>query len=227
MPGWMRYTRTANQFGGTGRGNNVGNPSSLSPTSAHGAVVVAVGGVGAPCDYKLGDQCIGAFNYVDVAPLAAPGGAFGVVVTTSGAAPVPGVFLVEATAGGFVASVGPWLGTLGVMSGAALPGFTNRPTSYGGPFTTGKIEVRATQTGDGGSEMFTLTGSDSRVNGLGNISLVSGGVSDRTVSKPNANRGWANFTVTSAVPEPAAVAATASMLIVLAGCHRFVRRRAR
>ena len=47
----------------------------------------------------------------------------------------------------------------------------------------------------GPDEIFTFTGSDNRVNGVGTISLVAGGVSDRGVSGPNGNRGWLNLTV--------------------------------
>jgi hypothetical protein len=47
----------------------------------------------------------------------------------------------------------------------------------------------------GPPEIFVLSGMDSRVSGVGAISLVSGSVSARALSGPNANRSWANYVV--------------------------------
>jgi hypothetical protein len=83
------------------------------------------------------------------------------------------------------------------------------------------MTMTATATAFGGSEMFTRTGSDNRVSGIGNISLVAGAVSARTTSGPNANRGWMTLTV----PEPAAMLSAAGALLALVACHRLARRR--
>jgi hypothetical protein len=73
-----------------------------------------------------------------------------------------------------------------------LPGNTVR--SYGGPWTTGKVTVRAPAAG-GGASVFYLQGSDNRVDGVGSISLVAGGVSHRSLAGDDANRSWASFVV--------------------------------
>ncbi len=71
-------------------------------------------------------------------------------------------------------------------------------------------------------EVFFLTGSDNRVDGIGNISLVAGGVSERTLTGPTANRGWLNFRV---VPEPTRMLMLAAGLALLALLNRAHRRR--
>ena len=78
--------------------------------------------------------------------------------------------------------------------------------------------------------LFTLTGSDNRnvATGQGSVSLVSGSVSDRALSAPNANRGWLNmsikppFGVVPAMTTPGLAAAIG--LLALAGAY-FVRKR--
>lgn len=78
---------------------------------------------------------------------------------------------------------------------ATLP--TNDATSQGGPFTTGQVII-ANGAAGGAAETFTLEGRDDRtVGGAGTIQLVSGAVSDRTTSGPNANRAWVRLTLTS------------------------------
>jgi hypothetical protein len=53
----------------------------------------------------------------------------------------------------------------------------------------------------GAPEIFTITGKDSRTaGGAGTIQLVSGALSQRTSSGPNANRGWVRL-VLAAAPE--------------------------
>jgi len=68
-------------------------------------------------------------------------------------------------------------------------GFTNMASSVGYPWTTGKIQMSAMALG--APEIFTITGKDSRTaGGVGTIQLVSGALSQRTRTGPNANRGW-------------------------------------
>ncbi len=69
-------------------------------------------------------------------------------------------------------------------------GFTNMATSFGYPFTVGRITISAPFAA-GAPEIFTITGMDSRTTmGAGTIQLVAGALSQRTRSGPNANRGW-------------------------------------
>jgi hypothetical protein len=107
-------------------------------------------------------------------------------------APSPGVFF---------ANVGP-AGTVLTLLTPLAPGLTNAGTSWGGPWTTGMLTASAPTAGPPGK--FTLTGSDMRTvgstgpsneGGAGSLSLVAGGFSQRTISGPNANRGWLNFTI--------------------------------
>src|SRR5262249_53529042 len=108
------------------------------------------------------------------------------------------------------------------MVPTARTGFTNMATSTGYPWTTGKITVSA-MLATGLPERFVLSGMDGRVNGVGAISLVSGTLSRRTLSGPNANRAWLVLNV----PEPSAVVASVAGLAMLALCHGLARRRAR
>ena len=94
--------------------------------------------------------------------------------------------------------------------------------SKGYPWTTGLIIVSAPMA-MGGAEIFFLSGTDMRVAGVGNVSLVSGSLSDRFLSGANANRGWVSLTL----PEPSAALGAAGAFAMLALCHGLVRRRAR
>ena len=88
----------------------------------------------------------------------------------------------------------------GLPSGSfvvAAPFPSNMVTgSKGFPWTTGFITV--SQPGALPVEVFYMSGTDARVNGVGNLSLVSGALSVRQLSGPNANRGWLslNFAAT-------------------------------
>ena len=82
------------------------------------------------------------------------------------------------------------------------------------------------------NEVFVLSGSDGRTaGGAGSISLVSGAFSARSLSGPNANRGWLNFQLTlpSAVPAMTGRGmAGAAGLLALAGAfavRRWMSRR--
>ena len=89
------------------------------------------------------------------------------------------------------------LGTISIAAlaaSAAIP--TNMATSQPGPWTTGKIII-SNPAAAGAGEKFTLSGKDSRtVHGAGTIQMVSGAVSQRTASGPNANRGWIQLELT-------------------------------
>ena len=96
--------------------------------------------------------------------------------------------------------------------------FTNMATAAGFPWTTGMItlsQLNAPVT----PEVFTITGMDHRVNGLGTISLVSGALSNRALTGASANRGWMRI----AMPEPSQGLGACAALAALALCHRLAR----
>lgn len=175
----LRYQATSNQFGGTSRAIVGGNAS----------VVIRAGATKAPCKAtQVGGpdlSCFGAFSIVTPNPTGVGGGAFGVVAVEI-PLPSPGnVHPVGVNASGVVT-------TVGVTALGTFP--KNNVSSYGAPWTTGKVTVRAPLAA-GAPEVFYLSGSDNRVNGIGSISLVAGGLSKRSLSGDNANRGWLNYTV--------------------------------
>ena len=97
------------------------------------------------------------------------------------------------------AKLGPAGTVLAVTSPGLGAGIGNPATSFGGPWTTGMLTVN--QTGAVGTpQVFILTGSDNRVNGIGTISLVAGGLSDRALTGRTANRGWLNLTIGGDTP---------------------------
>ena len=82
----------------------------------------------------------------------------------------------------------------------AIP--TNTANSQGGQWTTGQVII-SNPAALGGKEKFTLSGKDSRTaNGGGTIQMVSGSVSNRTTSGPNANRGWVRLVLSSPATVP-------------------------
>jgi hypothetical protein len=120
------------------------------------------------------------------------------------------------------------VGTMGTITNSlavTAPVPSNMVTnSKGFAWTTGFLTL--SQPGAGPPEVFYLSGTDMRVGGVGNVSLVSGALSNRQLSGPNANRGWLSLDLVAA-PEPAATAGLAGALGALALCHTAVRRRAR
>jgi len=148
------------------------------------------------------------------APVASPAVTtmFGPVTAARG-----GVRLINQTA---CCSVGP-AGT--IASSISLPATfpSNKVTaSKGFPWTTGNITI--SQPGaTPAPEVFFASGTDMRVAGVGNVSLVSGALSLRNLSGPNGNRGWVSMTL----PEPTAALGAAGALGLLGVCHTLVRRR--
>jgi hypothetical protein len=203
--GRLTYTKTTNQFGGAG-----------TSTSIVGTADIALrGGTSAPpCTITVGGSggCIVVFALATPANTQVGGGPFGTVATTGGMTPAMGRYHATVQADGAVVAIGNLV--------ASMPaGAPNPATSYGAPITTGMITVTASALGS--NETFTETGSDGRVSGVGTLSLVNAGVSQRALTGPNSNRGWVNYTI----PEPTTVAGAAAALAVLFGCHSLVRRR--
>ena len=190
IAGFLKYTKTTNQFGGAIRGNAGG--------TADVGLKLAVPSPPLPCDHAQpagagGSPCRVVFALASPRPVGRIGGPFLTAgATTPGAGPPGpgGVRNAKIAANGEILSVtSPGLG-----AGAANPA-----TNFGGPYTTGMVTVNQSAA-LGTPEVFVLTGSDNRVNGVGTISLVAGGLSDRALSGPNANRAWLNFTVGGDTP---------------------------
>lgn len=206
IPGSLRYVATGNQFGGVGQ-------SRIAGTAKVWAVAVSP----PPCN--PGATCIAAKIVAQPAPLAAAGGPFGFTNVTTPVNQVPGVYVVGANTAGSI-----FFRTPTPNNG---PGPTNAANSAGGPWTTGMLTV-SQPSALGASEIFTLTGSDGRVNGVGNISLVSGAVSTRTLSGPNANRAWLNLTITDPGNNPVPTASSwglAALMVLIAGSTIWMTRR--
>lgn len=182
IKGSLRYVGTLNQFGGPAQ----------ATTGGAANVALKGGPAGAPCAGP--PACIVAMALATPANEAAPGQPFGFFNQTAGAAPPSGVFFATITGSGSITGVGALLTTGGTPMNP-LPGVANPATSYGGPWTTGRVTI--TQSAAVPSETFIISGGDARAAGLGtgSISLVAGAVSARTLSGPNANRGWLNLTI--------------------------------
>ncbi len=176
VKGIMIYTATGAQFGGAMTGRVFG-----------GADVAIVGGAAAPCAGCLVLMALASPNSTGTG---GAGNAFNGMGTSPGLAPSPGRLTATVTALGLV--------TAATTTPGNLAGVPNAATTFGGPWTTGMITVTA-PLALGAPEVFTLTGSDARVSGVGSISLVSGGLSNRQVSGPNANRGWLNLSMGNAL----------------------------
>jgi hypothetical protein len=117
------------------------------------------------------------------------------------------------------ASFGPF-GTVLASTPCPCPPITTRLTaSKGFPWTTGTLTILVPSAQP--PETLVLWGSDMRVAGVGNISLVSGGVTLRALSSFSATRGWLSLTL----PEPDAALGAACALAVLAVCYGSFGRR--
>lgn len=206
--GLLKYTKTTNQFGGAGVGGGPGKAIIAGKANVAFAAAFSPG-----CPGLAG--CLAAFNNAyGVAP-GAIGNTWGVVGVSTPVPVIPGVFPVNVTAMGAVTKVYTAYG--------AGTGPTNAATSFAGPWTTGMLTASVTNA-KGLPEVFVRTGSDMRdASGVGGITLISSSVSDRTISGPNANRGWMRLYV----PEPSAALGAAGALLALVTCHGLVRRRSR
>ncbi len=192
VKGIMVYTKTSNQFGGPIRSRYNGVAS-----------VALVSATGAPCA-----GCVALMAGLSPLPTApgGPGGPFGPAFNSTGGAPSPGRLTVTVTANGLI--------TNAMVTPSGLPGIPNPGTTFRAPWTTGMLSI-SQPSALGGAQVFTLTGSDARVSGVGSISLVAGGLGNRTITGPFGARGWMNLTIGS--PLGALPSMTAPGLAALTG----------
>lgn len=213
----VRYSGSAAQFGGPSRTKVV--PATVVQVWAHSSTIVAPckhpafgGSTAVPNDSGCVAIMLEAFPMtlgVAGAPIAAPP-----ETTPGGKVMTKGIRVVSVpTSMGLIA--------MSAVAGKTAP-ISNMATTEGFPFTTGMLTI-SQPAAKGSPEVFTLTGMDSRVGGVGTISLVAGALSDRIATGPNANRSWARYTL----PEPGAVLGAAAALAMLGVCHGLVRRRSR
>jgi hypothetical protein len=204
------YEKTAAQFGGPLQ-------TRIAPASPNR--VFAHNGVKLPCKHPffLGADASCQALVFDEAPgtLAAIGAKVGFTLMTPG--------LLAMSPARVFASIPNTTGRIAKSASAAKSGsLTNMLTSAGFPWTTGRLIVDE-RSALGDFETFTITGMDSRMNGVGTISLVSGALTKRPFSGPNGNRGWLRLTV----PEPGAAIGALAALATLTACHFATRRRTR
>jgi hypothetical protein len=205
----IKYQKTSNKFGGVLQ-SNVGGTVQLWLNAGFA-------GTALPCDgVPPGTMtpaptptCRGALSAIVPAPTGVVGGAWGNAYS-NGAVAAPPIYNVKVSVGGVVTSTGTFLGNLPAG---------NNVKSFGAPFTTGIVKVSAPLAkgpgpGTPSPEVFTISGSDNRVNGIGTISLVAGGVSNRLLSGDNANRNWLNYNVGATLAVPA-VSNTGLVVLVL------------
>jgi hypothetical protein len=149
--------------------------------------------------------------------MSTPGGTPNAVVPTVnglGIGPVPGVGI-----GAFNSNGTPLFFTL--TPAGTMDGFTNMATTFGYPWTTGMLTISAPFAA-GLPEVFQITGMDNRTaGGAGTIQLVAGGLSQRILSGPNANRGWVRLVLApvAATPSisPVGLAAAAGLILLAVG----------
>ena len=213
----VRYSGSVAQFGGPSRTKIV--PATVIQVWAHAEAITA------PCKHPLFGGSTANANDT---------GCIAVMVEahpmTLGVAGAPIAAPAETTPGGVVMTKGVRVvsvpTSMGLVGMSAVAGMTapisNMATTEGFPFTTGMITI-SQPAAKGSPEVFKLTGMDGRVAGIGTISLVTGGLSNRVATGPNANRSWARYTL----PEPGAVLGAAAALAMLGVCHGLVRRRSR
>lgn len=193
--GRLRYTKTANQFGGPAQ------------PFLGGTANVAFAGAAAPC---AGAGCLFGIARNDPPGTLAIGGPFGFSAMDPGAPNAPGYFTGTVSLGGLVANPVP--------TGMLNPFPASPFSSFGGPWTTGMLTISVTMPM---VSVFVITGSDARSpSGAGNLSLVAGSLSRRTMTLGSrAGVAWLNL----AVPEPDAIVGFVAALTVLAACHALVR----
>jgi hypothetical protein len=232
--GLARYVATKNQFGGPGTGKttgmNAGPACTAGGCSVNGPRVV--GTANATVYHNVNGLTGGKLPCTGTAlcqmavsvPVPITNGVFG---ATLGKQVVnPQGLTLSAIRTGTIGANGTILGIGAVVpsGGPFLNGAWPQQgvTSVGLPATTGMLTISVTGQAGPVPEIFKRSGYDGRnAAGSGLLSLVGGALSNRTFSGPNANRTW----ITYWLPEPGALVAGTSALMMLGGCHWLVRRR--
>jgi len=212
----IRYSNVlAQKFGGPARiAINPGPPAGYMPAVAVTIFGIAVPGPGnPPCTHTAlvppfpgpgNPACVAGLAQALPTGFAAPGWVVNNFVATPGGTPA------AVAAGGPIPGVGIGkFGANGTISfftftpAGTMAGFTNMAGSFGYPWTTGMLTISAPLAA-GAPEIFTITGMDNRTaGGAGTIQLVSGSLSQRTLSGPNADRGWLRLDLVPFVATPA------------------------
>jgi len=228
--GIIIYSGGSKSFGGAGQfrftpGPNrgiIGGGSVAVPNNTTGAQNVAsvwINAFGALPASAMTLALVGAGAPAGVAQVGAPiNTAFPGTTTMFGPITTAGFRAVNLTFQNPVGPNGTVTSSLAVGGAGLSNGVTN---SKGFPWTTGFITI--SQPVAVPPEVFFLSGTDTRLAGQGNLSMVSGALSLRALSGPNANRGWVQMQL--AVPEPSALFALSGALLMLGACHTVVRRR--
>jgi len=185
IPGLLRYTSTASQFGGAARAA-VGGAADIALRVASPP----------PCAYAAGANPACQAIFALATPPANPawGAPFGALATTPRPGPSPGRYFVTVTPLGLIT---------GITSTGIGPGLAFPATSYGAPWTTGRVTISVTAAVP--PQTFVFSGFDARSGsqGIGSLSLVSGGVTLSALGGAGGQRGWLNLfvgPVTSTVP---------------------------
>jgi hypothetical protein len=217
LNGLVRYTATRNQFGGAVRMRKTG-------TSVIFINVAQLSTGALPCTIGTNSLCIlGPLSNPSLVTESAVGNAFGPRVSHPAFTAVTFVFEASIGENGTIHSIGAPV-TDGM--GNVLPHTGSAHTSWGVPGTTGRLTISVTQNREAPTDLetFTRTGGDHRTaGGEGIVVLVSGALSSRSISGPDAVRGWMTFDV----PELGAGLSAAVALAALAGCQHWNRRRRR
>jgi hypothetical protein len=213
----IKNTGVASPFGGAAPGNItpvVG--AGLKPSQAvtvYGIAKIPTGNP--PCTHPFfagGANAACAFYILGAAPAAtgAIGAVAGATVTTTGPA------IVGKNAGPMKAGAvpkGTVISAAALATNTAVP--TNMATSTGFFWTTGMVAVRAPGAA-GTPEHFFLSGADNRTaGGAGTVSMVSGSLSLRLASGPNANRGWVRLVLSDPDKVPSISDAGLAVLTVM------------
>jgi hypothetical protein len=237
--GIARYQKTKNQFGGPARGRTTGannGPACTAlacnaggarvPGTANATVyqnVAGLTGMQLPCDPAVAAPGVCQVAISVPVPITDGvfGGPFGAVVSNPLQIQLSAVRTANIGGNGTILSIGALVPAGGPFFNGAWP--RQGVTSFGLPGTTGMLTISVSAPfGGGAPERFIRTGFDGRdASGNGIVNIVGGALSNRSFSGPNANRTWATYYL----PEPGALVAGASALMMLGGCHLLVRRR--
>jgi hypothetical protein len=227
--GLVRYLATKNQFGGSVQTRVAGTVQIFFNEGG-----LALGDL--PCVWgatldtavspKVNPDCVVGLATKEIANTAVPV-RFGAKRSSPAQSNPTGVFTAHIGANGTILGykTGP-LQTITTGGTAMLPKAVagQATTSWGLPFTTGRMTISVTQNAGAPTqqEIFSRTGGDQRTaGGQGIVVMVAGAVSARSISGPNGDRRW----LTLNVPEPSALGAGAAGFLALLGCHAIARRR--